>query len=231
MTLGNPTKLTALAFVLTLLAVSAPALLSPVHAVTEAQQAKMKAMNALDGRTFDYEVAGYRIRVEFLAEDKLRWTYLEAPDGQQGKTAEEVRRFFADSRARDLAAHFESLRGGESFRHFHERVSSGLEGLLLDGHRFQIHLDAGHRLWRMPEQRRRLLIVAHEGTNAILLSHLLGLEPLPWTWLHFSSAWASITSLHLTPVASGAVWALEGFNRVQHLEGLESESDGRTYRA
>ncbi|MCP4328379.1 MAG: hypothetical protein GY791_08085 [Alphaproteobacteria bacterium] len=90
MTLGNPTKLTALAFVLTLLAVSAPALLSPVHAVTEAQQAKMKAMNALDGRTFDYEVAGYRIRVEFLAEDKLRWTYLEAPDGQQGKTAEEA---------------------------------------------------------------------------------------------------------------------------------------------
>jgi probable phosphoglycerate mutase len=146
----------------------------------------------------------------------------------QGKTTQEVRRFFADSRARDLAAHFEGVPDGESFRHFHERVSGGLEGLLLEGHRFQIHMDAGHRLWRLPEERRQLLIVAHEGTNAILLSHLLGLEPLPWAWLHFSSAWAGITSLHLTPVASGAVWSLEGFNRVQHLEGLEGQSDGRT---
>jgi len=149
----------------------------------------------------------------------------------QGKTSEEVRRFFTGARARDLAAHFEGMPGGESFRHFHERVAGGLEGLLLDGHRFRIHQDAGHRLWRMPEERRQLLIVAHEGTNAILLSHLLGLEPLPWSWLHFSSAWAGITRLHLTPVANGAVWSLESFNGVQHLQGIESGSDGRTHRA
>ena len=60
------------------------------QAATEAQAAKMKAMNTLAGRKFDYEVAGYKIRVEFLAEDKLRWTYLAAPDGQKGKTAEET---------------------------------------------------------------------------------------------------------------------------------------------
>jgi len=61
----------------------------PAHAMTDAQKSKMSAMNTLTGRSFDYEVAGYKIRVEFLAEDKLRWTYIEAPDGQAGKTADE----------------------------------------------------------------------------------------------------------------------------------------------
>ena len=61
-----------------------------VQADTKLQDAKMKASNTLSGRTFDYQIADYKIRAEFLAEDKLRWTYLEAPDGQKGKTAEET---------------------------------------------------------------------------------------------------------------------------------------------
>ena len=73
-----------------LLAVS-PMMSAPaVQADTKTQEAKMKASNTLSGRTFDYQIADYKIRAEFLAEDKLRWTYLDAPDGQKGKTSEET---------------------------------------------------------------------------------------------------------------------------------------------
>jgi len=82
--------LRASAIALSMMAVTPVISVSAAHADTKVQEAKMKASNTLSGRTFDYQIADYKIRVEFLAEDKLRWTYLEAPDGQKGKTAEET---------------------------------------------------------------------------------------------------------------------------------------------
>ena len=77
-----------------------------------------------------------------------------------------------------------------------------------------------------PEER--VLIVAHEGTNAVILSHLLGIEPVPWASLRFSSGWAGISRVHTIPVASGHIWALDSFNARQHLDGI---GDGQTARA
>ena len=144
---------------------------------------------------------------------------LRLPD-MHGRTAEEVQHFFAESRARELSNWWEGMPGGESFRHFYERVSGGIESLLVGDHALALHEDGGERLWKLPEETDRLLIVAHEGTNAVILSHLLGVDPVPWAWLRFSSHWAGISRLRAVPVASGAVWALEGFNRVDHLNGL-----------
>ncbi|MEE8580738.1 MAG: histidine phosphatase family protein [Myxococcota bacterium] len=139
-----------------------------------------------------------------------------------GKTTDEVSRYFARANARDLAQHWDGLPGGESFRHFYERVSAGIEGLLLGDHRLRIHEDAGHRLWKVPEEAARLLIVAHQGTCSVIVSHLLGIEPVPWSPLRFDKAWASISRLHASKVARGAVWSLGSFNRVEHLDGLDS---------
>jgi 2,3-bisphosphoglycerate-dependent phosphoglycerate mutase len=140
-----------------------------------------------------------------------------------GMTADEVQRFFAAARARDLEKWWEGLPGGESFRHFHERVAAGIEGLLVGEHRLRIHEDSGHRIWRIPEEERKLLIVAHEGTNALIISRLLGIEPVAWEWMRFSSTWAGIARLRTAPVASGAVWVLRSFNETAHLEGIEKE--------
>jgi broad specificity phosphatase PhoE len=147
-----------------------------------------------------------------------------------GRTRDEVQTYFREARARDLTAHDDGFPGGESFRHFRERVVSGFEGLLLEGHRLLVHEDAGHRLWRVPEEIERILIVAHEGTNSILLSHLLGDEPLPWSWMRFSSAWAGITRLHMSPIAGSALWSMECFNDISHLDGLGDGNYGRTQR-
>ena len=48
---------------------------------------------ALTGRAFEYSVGDYHIFIEFLAEDQLRWEYVEAPEGDKGKTdTEEITR-------------------------------------------------------------------------------------------------------------------------------------------
>lgn len=138
----------------------------------------------------------------------------------EGKTSDEVARFFAEARSRDMADWWEALPGGEHFHHFYERVSGGLEGLLLGDHRLRIHEDGGHRLWSLPDQDQRVLIFAHQGTNAVILSHLLGIDPVPWAWIRFQSCHAGLSRVHTSPAASGAVWVLDYFNRVTHLAPL-----------
>ena len=135
----------------------------------------------------------------------------------EGKTSDEVQRFFERARERDIDSWWKAMPGGEPFRHFYERVTGGIEGLLTGSLRLGIHEDAGHRIWRLPPGDRRLLILAHQGTNAVLLSHLLGIEPVPWAWIRFRGCHAGISRVHTTPAASGALWVLEHFNRVTHL--------------
>ena len=135
----------------------------------------------------------------------------------EGKTQEEVARFFREARSRDMDDWWQAMPGGEHFRHFYERVSSGVEGLLVGHHRLRIHENGGHRVWQLPDEPRRILILAHQGTNAVILSHLLGIDPVPWAWLRFQSCHAGISCVHTVPAASGAVWVLDFFNRVTHL--------------
>jgi len=159
-----------------------------------------------------------RLGVEPRVESWLRELGLPK---MHGMTSSEVQAFFRNARERELAEWWDGPPGGESFRHFHERVSAGAEGLLQRDHRMRIHEDSGHRIWQLPETSDRILAVAHEGTNAVLLSHLLGIEPVPWEWVRFSSVWCGIARLRAVPVASGAVWVLEGFNERSHLSGID----------
>ncbi len=148
-----------------------------------------------------------------------------------GMSGPEVEAYFGHARARDLEHHWEGLPGGESFRHFYERVSSGVESLLVGEHPLGIHENSGYRVWHVPEDApERLLIVAHAGTNAVILSHLLGIEPVPWAYVRFESAWAGISRIRSVPLASGAIWQLEVFSATSHLAGLpdQSPSDSET---
>jgi len=138
----------------------------------------------------------------------------------EGSTEEEVKHFFEAASLRQLEQWWDGFPRGESFRHFYERVRSGIEGLLLGSYRLGVHSDSGHRIWQIPEPAQKLLFVAHEGTSAVILSHLLGIEPVPWAWMRFSAVWAGITRILSVPVAGGSVWALECFNRIDHLAGL-----------
>jgi probable phosphoglycerate mutase len=159
------------------------------------------------------------------------WLHELKLPSMEGFTSDQVQSFFRDANARQIEEWWDGMPGGESFRHFYERVSGGIESLLQGDHALGIHEVSGHRLWQVPESRR-ILIVAHEGTNAVLLSHLLGIEPVPFAWVRFSSAWAGISVVHTLDVAEGRVWSVESFNRTEHLDPLRErpdwKRDGRT---
>jgi probable phosphoglycerate mutase len=143
-----------------------------------------------------------------------------------GSTSEQVRSYFAQARSRALSAWWDGMPGGESFRHFYERVSRGLEGVLAEHHRVSIHDEGAPRLWQIPDPDRRLLIIAHEGTNAVLIAHLLGIPPVAWAHLHFSSSWAGISRVHSVEITGGSLFALDAFNRVDHLSTLAAHASG-----
>lgn len=153
--------------------------------------------------------------------DELRLPTLE------GQTAEQVERFFRDARARDLEKWWDGMSDGESFRHMYERVQSGLETLLEGTHGMRSHDNSGYRLWRPPESDQRILIVAHEGTNAVILSTLLDVEPVPWAAVRFASYWASISRVTTVPVADAYAFSLRAFNQHDHLLTLGLPPGGR----
>ena len=159
------------------------------------------------------------------------WLHELKLPSMEGFTSQQVQAFFRKANARHIDQWWDGMPGGESFRHFYERVTSGIEGLLQGDHALGTHEVSGHRLWRVPESKR-ILIVAHEGTNAVLVSHLLGIEPVPFAWVRFSTAWAGISVLHTLDVAGGRVFSVESFNRTAHLAPLRTrpdwKRDGRT---
>ncbi len=200
-------------------------------------QAKLAA-EALAGERFDHVYASPLRRVQETAAPicaalgqeavTCHWLRELGLPSLAGQTSEQVQDFFAHARNRTLEHWSDGLPGGETFDHFYERVSSGIESLFNDVHdiRTSLHEDDGWRIWHLPEAevRQRILIVAHEGTNAAILSHLLGIEAVPWTWMRFSGAWTGIHRVHTLKTGSGRVWSMQSFNDVTHLQALEADA-------
>lgn len=142
---------------------------------------------------------------------------IHLPPEWEGTPSEEVGRVLRENRHRPRDAWFDGIPGnGETFRAFHDRVTSGLEGALNERGVERHRADPEH-LWWVPDDLPRLLIVAHAGTNSAILGHLLGLEPQPWEWERFSSNHASVTILDSTAIVGGRIWSLQLFSGVKHL--------------
>ena len=55
-------------------------------------------------------------------------------------------------------------------------------------------------VWSAPEPAPSIVIVAHGGTNAVLLTHLLDVRPVPWEWLRFESQLAAYSVAEARPI-------------------------------
>jgi broad specificity phosphatase PhoE len=133
----------------------------------------------------------------------------------EGTPTEVVSRAFADGWARPTAELWDGLPGGESFHTFHSRVVGGLEATLAE--RGARRLSQDPVLWRLPTAERRVAIVAHGGTNATAIAFLLGIAPVPWEWLRFVTAHASVSVLAPLAIAEGHAFSLHPFGDVSHL--------------
>jgi len=133
----------------------------------------------------------------------------------QGTPTEVVAKVFAEGWARPLDDLWDGLPGGETFRHFHDRVTAGLAGALESVG--VSRLSDAPALWALPQSERRVAIVAHGGTNATAIAYLLGIEPVPWEWLRFVTAHASLSVLTPLAIAEGHAFSLHPFGDVSHL--------------
>jgi broad specificity phosphatase PhoE len=153
-------------------------------------------------------------RVAATPVEERTWMHeIHMPAAWEGTPSEEVGRVLAQARGRAREAWWEGLPGGESFRDFHARVTRGLVGELGE---LGVERDRAG-LWHVPAGAPRLLLVAHAGTNSVILGALLGLEPEPWEWERFASDHASLTVLRSTPIAGGNIFSLQRFSDVAHL--------------
>ena len=145
--------------------------------------------------------------VEDLVEIKM-------PDWS-GELEETVQRLFMDARDRPPEDWWEGMEGGESFRDFHDRVTRSITNVL--GQR-GVHPDPDRdHLWTAENPDQRIAIVAHGGTNAVVITHLLGVDPTPWEWERFILYHASFARMRTIPLAGEFVWSLRTFNDREHL--------------
>lgn len=192
------------------------------------EQQAQRLADALTGERFDAVLVSTARRARRTAAPLLgsveaadaaerAWLHeIHLPPAWQDAPSIEVGRVLEQARARPREAWWDGMPGGESFHDFHARVSVGLTAELAER---GLHRD-DDQLWRVDEPDRRLLVVAHAGTNSVILGTLLGVEPEPWEWERFNAAHASVTVLRAIPIAGEHVFRLESFSDVRHLEGL-----------
>ncbi len=108
------------------------------------------------------------------------------------------------------------LPGGETMRDFTARIHRGLTAFLAER---GIHQVAGSELplWDVEAPGRRLVWVAHAGTNTVAISHLLGLRPVPWEWDRFRLGHASVSRLRTLAVGKHFIFSLTQLSGMEHL--------------
>lgn len=117
------------------------------------------------------------------------------------------------------AAHerWEGLPGGENVRDFVRRVDEGMATFLVS--RGIRRASGEFPVWSIddPSPERRLVFVAHGGTNGVLLCHLLGVPQTPWEWRRFAHKHASVSRFQTFPVGDTWAFALTQLSGVEHL--------------
>lgn len=150
-----------------------------------------------------------------LAPTTLDWLAEIRAPAWEGTPTEEVERIFRENRERSVDELWDGLPGGESFRDFHRRVCTGMAGMLAD--RGAVPTSESPPMWNLDRLERRILIVAHAGTNAAALGYLLGIQPVPWEWERFVSFHASVSTLQPLAISGAHSFSLFRFADVSHL--------------
>lgn len=151
-----------------------------------------------------------------VARETYDWLHeITNPPSWEGEPVDRVERALRDANLREMDEMWDGLPGGESFRDFHERVVQGLIATL-DAH--GIHPSRDDRtLWQVDDPDQRVVIVAHGGTNAVVLGHLLGLDPVPWEWDRFQHPHSGVSRLTMFRVSTSWAFSLRQMGDVAHL--------------
>ena len=152
-----------------------------------------------------------------VAHDEIIEPFLEEirEPNWHGTPAELAATAYAADRSRPAEERWHGLQGGEAPRDFVERVRAGAE--VFWASRGMYRSKQTLPVWHLDRPDLRIAIVAHSGTNGVLLCHLLGLDPVPWEWDRFVTMHASITRLQTMQLGDGHTFALTRLSDVEHM--------------
>ena len=73
-------------------------------------------------------------------------------------------------------------------------------------------------MWNIENPGSSILLVAHAGTNSVIISHLLGLSTVPWEWDRFVLGHSSVTRIEAMKLGDGYTFCLTRLSDVEHLD-------------
>lgn len=141
---------------------------------------------------------------------------IQNPVEWDGEPADLIEKELEQANFRSMDEMWDGLPLGESFRDFHQRVVAGLVETL-DSHGVHPANPEERHLWEVDDADKRVVIVAHAGTNAVILGHLLGLDPVPWEWDRFRQPHTGVSRLTTFRVSTGWAFSLRQLGDVTHL--------------
>ena len=145
------------------------------------------------------------------------WAHeIRNPDDWEGLPIDDIRSAWVDANLRPIKKLWEGMPGGEGFRDFHQRVIAGLEMSLAEKGLEQAGTNP--RLWTISNDDYRIVLIAHGGTNAVVLGHLLGMAPTPWEWDRFELAHTGVARVVTLPIAHAHAFSLRNFGDTTHLD-------------
>lgn len=133
----------------------------------------------------------------------------------QNASQTEVDAYFLAAARRPFREHWEGYPGGEPFRAFHTRVTRAIGEVFAH---YGVHAQVVDEFsaWSAPAraQTLRIGVVAHGGANGVILTHLLGIPPVPWEWIRFETPLAAYSVVALRAISDqGYIWSLQRFGR------------------
>ena len=132
-----------------------------------------------------------------------------------GTPREKAEEAYREEKARPAEARWSGLVDGEPVRDFVARINLGA-GYFLE-ERGVTRQDHSLPLWHIGSPDRRILLVAHAGTNSVLICHLLGVNPTPWEWDRFVIGHASISRVRSIEMGDGHTFGLTKLSDLEHL--------------
>ena len=135
--------------------------------------------------------------------------------GWHGTPAEKAEQAYREMRERPVEQRWHGLDGGESIRGFTQRIHEGATTFLAQ--RGVGRIDHELPIWSIADPGRRIVLVAHAGTNSVVIAHLLGSPATPWEWVRFVLGHSSVSRLEAMPVHGGFTFSLTSLSNLEHL--------------
>ena len=148
---------------------------------------------------------------------------IRLPPDWENRELNVIHEAFVRAKKRTEAEWWDGIPGGETFRHFQERIPKHLEAALATVGVTPAERTGEAPLWNVEDSDRTVALVAHGGTNAVATSHMLGLPQVPWAWERFVMAHAAVTRLRASPIMGAFLFGLREHSDASHVpDGLRS---------